>query len=60
MANITRAFVTDQEVLLTDEPTGGLVPSAISKVQKALEGMAEEGVSVLLVEEGCENSVGVR
>jgi ABC-type branched-subunit amino acid transport system ATPase component len=60
MANITRAFVTDQEVLLTDEQTGGLVSSAISKVQKALEGMAEEGVSVLLVEEGCENSVGVR
>jgi ABC-type branched-subunit amino acid transport system ATPase component len=59
MANITRAFVTDQEVLLMDEPTGWLVSSAISRVQKALEGMAEEGVSVLLVEEGCENSVGV-
>jgi len=51
MANIARAFVTDQELLLMDEPTGGLMPSAISKVQKALEAMAEEGVSVLLVEE---------
>jgi len=57
MANIARAFVTDQKLLLMDEPMGGLMPSAISKIQKALESMAEKGVSVLLVEQAVKTAL---
>jgi len=57
MANIARAFVTDQKLFLMDEPMGGLMPSAMSKIQKAIESMAEEGVSVLLVEQAVKTAL---
>lgn len=51
MLSIGRALVTNPRLLLMDEPSDGLAPSIINAVGDVIQGMAREGVTVLLVEQ---------
>lgn len=51
MLAIGRALLTDPRLLLLDEPSDGLAPAIVKLVGDAIERLAGEGVSVLLVEQ---------
>jgi branched-chain amino acid transport system ATP-binding protein len=51
---IARALLADPDLLLLDEPSLGLSPTAVSAVFSALEQVRDLGVAVLLVEQRAE------
>lgn len=51
MLAMARALCTGPSLLLMDEPTEGLQPSVISKIRGVIRSLAQDGVSVLLVEQ---------
>lgn len=51
MLAIARAIMTPSRVLLVDEPSIGLAPSAIVRLYQALHHLKDNGVTILLVEE---------
>jgi branched-chain amino acid transport system ATP-binding protein len=51
MLAIARAIMTPSRLLLVDEPSLGLAPSAIDRVYQSLQHLKREGVTILLVEE---------
>jgi branched-chain amino acid transport system ATP-binding protein len=51
MLAMARALATEPNVLLLDEPTEGLMPSAIAKIRETVAALRERGVSTLLVEQ---------
>lgn len=51
MLSVARAICVDPSVILLDEPTEGLMPSAIATIRAALIRLRGEGVAVLLVEQ---------
>jgi len=51
MVAIGRALMSDPRLLLLDEPFLGMAPAIIQEVIKALRGIGESGVTVLLVEQ---------
>ncbi|RWR13854.1 ABC transporter ATP-binding protein [Sinirhodobacter populi] len=54
MLAIARAICAGPRVMLLDEPTEGLMPSAIATIRSALIRLRAEGVAVLLVEQRAE------
>jgi branched-chain amino acid transport system ATP-binding protein len=54
---IGRALVAAPDVLLLDEPSLGLAPSAVDGVFEALGAIRERGVSILLVEQRAQRTV---
>ncbi|HEY0212340.1 MAG TPA: ABC transporter ATP-binding protein [Paenirhodobacter sp.] len=51
MLAIARAICAGPRVMLLDEPTEGLMPSAIATIRTALMRLRDDGVAVLLVEQ---------
>ena len=51
MLAIGRALVCEPSVLLIDEPSAGLAPSVIDDVLGMLQGLREEGLTMVLVEQ---------
>jgi branched-chain amino acid transport system ATP-binding protein len=51
MLAIARALVAGADLLLLDEPTEGLAPIIVERVQEVVEEVNDEGITVLLVEQ---------
>ena len=51
MLAIARALMTNPELLLMDEPTEGLAPLLVREVERVIENLKAEGLSILLVEQ---------
>ncbi|MFG1245531.1 MULTISPECIES: ABC transporter ATP-binding protein [Xanthobacter] len=51
MLAVSRALMMRPKVLLLDEPSLGLAPQVVTTILKALRGLADDGLSVLLVEQ---------
>jgi branched-chain amino acid transport system ATP-binding protein len=51
MLALSRAYVTDPEVVLLDEVSLGLAPVVVDQIYKSLRELAREGVAMLLVEQ---------
>ena len=51
MLAVSRALMMKPRVLMLDEPSLGLAPQVISSIFRALRGLTEAGVTVLLVEQ---------
>jgi branched-chain amino acid transport system ATP-binding protein len=51
MAAIARALLTSPRLLLMDEPSEGLAPIIIQRLQEVIALLREEGLSILLVEQ---------
>jgi len=51
MLAITRSLMSEPGLLLTDEPTEGLMPSLVEKLRNVLVDTNNRGISILLVEQ---------
>lgn len=51
MLAMARAFVKKPQLMLLDEPTEGLMPSAVEAVEKSVRSFREGGMGILLVEQ---------
>ncbi|WP_396613512.1 ABC transporter ATP-binding protein (plasmid) [Haloferax sp. S1W] len=51
MLAIARALVSAPDLLMLDEPTEGLAPSIVKQVQRKIDELNDEGVTILLVEQ---------
>jgi branched-chain amino acid transport system ATP-binding protein len=54
---IARALLCRPRLLLLDEPSLGLAPLVIDTVFEALEGLRQEGVTILLVEQNATRAI---
>ncbi|MBI2881994.1 MAG: ABC transporter ATP-binding protein [Candidatus Tectomicrobia bacterium] len=59
MLAIARAFVKHPRLMLLDEPTEGLMPSAVETVERAVQGFGDGGMAVLLVEQNVNTALAV-
>ncbi len=51
MLAIARALLLNPELLILDEPTEGLAPVIVREVQRHLQAVKDEGLTILLVEQ---------
>ena len=51
MLTVARAMCVEPKVMMLDEPTEGLMPSAIAGIRQAVMRLREAGVGILLVEQ---------
>jgi branched-chain amino acid transport system ATP-binding protein len=58
MLAIGRALMSRPEVLLLDEPSLGLAPLVVDEIFKILRKLADEGISILLVEQNAKLALG--
>ena len=56
---IGRAIVADPDLLLLDEPSLGLAPTAVDGVFAALDAIRERGVTIVLVEQRAQRTVSL-
>jgi branched-chain amino acid transport system ATP-binding protein len=56
---IGRALVADPDLLLLDEPSLGLAPTAVDGVFDALDAIRERGVTIVLVEQRAQRTVAL-
>jgi branched-chain amino acid transport system ATP-binding protein len=54
-----RALMSSPRVIMLDEPSMGLAPTMVESVLEAVRAMADEGLSVLLVEQNAEMGLEV-
>jgi urea transport system ATP-binding protein len=48
---IARALITEPKLLILDEPTEGIQPTIVAEIEQTIMQLADEGISVLLVEQ---------
>ena len=48
---IARALITEPKLLILDEPTEGIQPTIVAEIEETIIGLAQDGLSVLLVEQ---------
>lgn len=48
---IARALITQPRLLILDEPTEGIQPSVVLEIERSIEQLAADGMSILLVEQ---------
>ena len=58
MLAIGRALMSRPKVLLLDEPSLGLAPLVVDEIFKILRKLADEGISILLVEQNAKLALG--
>lgn len=46
---IARSLVTDPDIIIMDEPTSALSPDSAERVQKLVEALKEQGISIILI-----------
>lgn len=51
MVAISRALLTDPELVILDEPSDGLAPAVVDQIGTVLRELRDEGVTVLLIEQ---------
>ena len=56
---ITRALVTNPSLILLDEPFSGVDPIAVFEVQKILERLKEQGLSILLTDHSVRETLAI-
>jgi branched-chain amino acid transport system ATP-binding protein len=59
MLEIGRALLLEPKVLLIDEPSIGLAPKVIAEVFALLRGLADEGVTVVMVEQNVKSALAM-
>lgn len=59
MLSMARGLMTDPDLLILDEPSLGLMPELVNAVFDIIELIIEEGVTVLLVEQNVQQSLGI-
>lgn len=59
MLALSRALMTDPDVLLLDEPSAGLQPSLVQEVLAHVEAVREAGTSVMLVEQNAQQALQI-
>jgi len=59
MLAIGRAIVKQPSLIMLDEPTEGLMPSAVEVAEDAIMSLRKRGVSILLVEQNMETALRV-
>lgn len=59
MLAIGRALIADPDLLLLDEPTEGLAPYIVRQIEDIIEGLNEQGITVLVVEQNIPVALGV-
>lgn len=59
MLAIARALVIDPKVMLLDEPSQGLAPKIVAELSKLIRQLAQEGMTILLVEQNLRLSEAV-
>ena len=59
MLVICRSLMSNPQMLILDEPSLGLAPIIVEKVLDTVRTINEEGVTVLLVEQNINDSLGV-
>ena len=59
MLAIGRALMTDPELILMDEPSGGLAPVMVQHLEDIIRDLKREGLSILLVEQNLYSALAV-
>ena len=59
MLAIGRALMAKPRLLLLDEPTLGLSPILIDQIFEAIQGLREEGITILLVEQNASAALAI-
>ena len=49
--SIARALITEPKLIILDEPTEGIQPNIVAEIEQLVMSLADEGLSVLLVEQ---------
>jgi branched-chain amino acid transport system ATP-binding protein len=57
MAAIARALMASPRILLLDEPSLGLAPLAVEQVFRLLDGLRDQGITILLVEQNARRAL---
>src|SRR5204863_7993273 len=58
MLAIARAMMLEPRIILLDEPTEGLMPRMVDQIRQIIEGLHQEGVAILLVEQNVPLTLG--
>jgi branched-chain amino acid transport system ATP-binding protein len=59
MLAIGQALMAEPQLLLLDEPSGGLAPAIVSEVMQRIHMLRDQGLGILLVEQAVEASIEV-